>query len=553
MLQRLSIQNYAIIDKLEIEFSSRLNVITGETGAGKSIIMGALALILGERADSSVLQNKEKKSVVEGSFTLDTNTNSAVKDFFRRNDFDYADELLVRREIAVNGKSRAFINDTPVNLTQLNEFSSLLVDLHQQFDTLALGESGFQRDVLDAIAGNAELLATYQNHYRDWQTIKKEWESLKERQLNLEKEADYNRFQCSELDEASFSENELETIDADLKMLSHAEGIKGVLTKVYYELEESETPVVQQLKSLLQQLNNVSSYHPDLQAILQRLQAVQIELKDIADEVDRIGGQVNYDPARIEELNERLSLGYKLQKKHGVNSTNDLLAIHHQLKDKLQVVHDIGDMITEKETITLQLGEEVAKLAARITECRRKQMKPLEEKVNKLLAKVGMPNARLKVMLENTAPQQWGADHIEFLFDANASGNFQPVRKVASGGELSRLMLCIKSLVAQSIELPTMIFDEIDTGISGEAARQVGLIMKDLSANRQVICITHQPQIAGKADAHYFVYKETVKKAVTTNIRSLTPEERIIAIAKMLSGEEPTPAAMENAREMVRN
>jgi DNA repair protein RecN (Recombination protein N) len=304
---------------------------------------------------------------------------------------------------------------------------------------------------------------------------------------------------------------------------------------------------------LLQQLNNFSSYHPDLQAMLQRLQAVQIELKDIADEVDRLGGQVNYDPTRIEELNERLSLGYKLQKKHGVNSTNELLAIHQHLKEKLQVVHDIGYMIAEKEAATIKLGEEVTKLAARITESRRKQMKPLEERVNKLLIKVGMPNARLKVILENIAPQQWGADHIEFLFDANASGNFQPVRKVASGGELSRLMLCIKSLVAQSIELPTMIFDEIDTGISGEAARQVGLIMKELAASRQVICITHQPQIAGKADAHYFVYKETVKKAVTTNIRTLTSEERIMAIAKMLSGEEPTAAAMENAREMVRN
>ena len=553
MLQRLSIQNYAIIDKLEIEFSGRLNVITGETGAGKSIIMGALALILGERADSSVLQDKERKSVVEGSFALDANSNSLIKDFFQKNDFDYTDELLVRREIAVNGKSRAFINDTPVNLTQLNELSSLLVDLHQQFDTLTLGESGFQRDVLDAIAGNATLLTTYRNHYNDWQSVKKEWEILKEKQLLLEKEADYNRFQCNELDEAAFGENELETIDADLKMLSHAEGIKAVLTKVYYELEESETPIVQQLKSLLQQLNNFSSYHPDLQAMLQRLQAVQIELKDIADEVDRIGGQVNYDPTRIEELNERLSLGYKLQKKHGVNSTNELLAIHQQLKEKLQVVHDIGYMIAEKEAATIKLGEEVTKLAARITESRRKQMKPLEERVNKLLIKVGMPNARLKVILENIAPQQWGADHIEFLFDANASGNFQPVRKVASGGELSRLMLCIKSLVAQSIELPTMIFDEIDTGISGEAARQVGLIMKELAASRQVICITHQPQIAGKADAHYFVYKETVKKAVTTNIRTLTSEERIMAIAKMLSGEEPTAAAMENAREMVRN
>jgi DNA repair protein RecN (Recombination protein N) len=551
MLQKLSIQNYAIIDELEVDFSAKLNIITGETGAGKSIIMGALGLILGERADSGVLVNKDKKSVVEGIF--DPKNKKAIKKFLEVNEFDYSDELVVRREIAVNGKSRAFINDTPVNLAQLQELSSLLVDLHQQFDTLSLGETGFQREVVDALAGNMDMLQEYQGVFRQWQSVKKEWETLKDQKLQFDKEADYNQYQYKELEDAGFIENELENIDAELKMLQHAEGIRSALTKVYFELEESDTPLVQQLKSLLQQLNTYSSYHPELPVILQRLQAAQIELKDIADEVDRIGSHVNYDPEKIEQHNERLSLGYKLQKKHGVNSTNELLAIRAQLEEKLQAVLNIDLEIEKKEKEAERLKGEAKKLAVKIAESRRKQVKPLEEKVNKLLAQVGMPNARLKVEIRETELSYHGADIIEFLFDANKSGQFQPVGKVASGGELSRLMLCIKSLVAKSIDLATLIFDEIDTGISGEAARQVGIIMKELAAKRQVISITHQPQIAGKADAHFFVYKEIVKDAVKTNIRLLDTEERITAIARMLSGEKPTAAAMENAREMVRN
>lgn len=551
MLQRLSIQNYAIIDELEIDFSGQLNIITGETGAGKSIIMGALGLILGERADSTVLVSKEKKSVVEGTFRVDQK--AAISRFLQENDFDIAEELVVRREIAVNGKSRAFINDTPVNLSQLNELSSLLVDLHQQFDTLELGESDFQREVLDALANNGETLSNYQQSFREWQMVKKEWEQLKEQKLQFDKEADYNKFQYTELEEAGFKDNELEETDADLKMLSNAEGIKAALSKVYFELEESETPMVQQLKSLLNQLTVYAAYHPDLGALLQRLEATQIELKDIADEVDRISSHVNYDPQRIEQLNERLSLGYKLQKKHGVNSTNELLAIQAQLQQKLQAVLNIDEAIQQKEKEATKLLAMAKQQATKISEGRKKQVKPFEDKVNKLLAQVGMPNAKLKVDIKEAELNLAGTDTIDFLFDANKSGQFQPVRKVASGGELSRLMLSIKSLVAQSIDLPTMIFDEIDTGISGEAARQVGIIMKELAVKRQVICITHQPQIAGKADAHFFVYKEIVKDAVKTNIRQLSTEERITAIAKMLSGEKPTAAAMENAREMVRN
>ena len=557
MLERLSILNYAIIDKLEIDFSQKLNIITGETGAGKSIIVGALGLILGDRADSAVLVNKEKKCIVEGTFSA--GNKKAVKEFLKENDpdnyrEDAEEELVLRREIGTNGKSRAFINDTPVNLSQLQHLSSLLVDLHQQFDTLELGESDFQREVIDALGGNAGLLNDYQSVFHQWQKVKKECEALKNQKQQFDKEADYNQFQYSELEEAGFKENELEIIDADLKMLSNAEGIKGVLSKVYFELQESETPLVQQIKSLLNQLNAFQSYHPDLSLLLQRLRSVQIELQDVADEVGRISDHVNYDPEKIEQLNERLSAGYKLLKKHGVQTTNELLLIQQQLEEKLQAVLNIDEAILQKEKQSVQLMNEGLAMAKKISAIRHQQTKPLEDQVNKLLMQVGMPNARLKVDIKNdTALNQFGLDTIDFLFDANKSGQFQPVRRVASGGELSRLMLCIKSLVAESIDLSTMIFDEIDTGISGEAAKQVGIILKELAVKRQVICITHQPQIAGKADSHFFVYKEIVKDMVKTNIRRLTTEERITTIAKMLSGEKPTAAALENAKEMVGN
>lgn len=551
MLQKLSIQNYAIIDELEIDFSGKLNAITGETGAGKSIIVGALGLILGERADTSVLVNKEKKCVVEGIF--DAEGRKRIREFLKEQELDAEDELVLRREIGINGKSRAFINDTPVNLNQLQGLSSLLVDLHQQFDTLSLTESNFQREVLDALANHSAALNEYQTIFHQWQEVKKEWEELKNKKQQFDKEADYNQFQFKELEEAAFNENELENIDVELKMLSNAEGIKGVLDKVYFELEESENPVVRQLKILLNQLQQYSSYHPGLPGLIQRLQSLQIELQDIAGELNQISNHIHYNPEKIEQLNERLSTGYKLLKKHGVQTTNELLHIQKQLEEKLLEVLNMDETIQQKEKQSNNLLEEAIKLASKISEGRHKQIKSLEEKVNKLLAQVGMPNAKLKVQTKNVDLNMHGSDAIEFLFDANKSGQFQPVRKVASGGELSRLMLCIKSLVAQSIDLPTMIFDEIDTGISGEAARQVGIILKELAAKRQVICITHQPQIAGKATAHFFVYKEIVKDSVKTNIRQLTTEERITTIAKMLSGEKPTAAAIENAREMVMN
>lgn len=552
MLQQLSIRNYAIIDAIDIKFPVGMNVITGETGAGKSIIMGALGLILGDRSDSSALLNKEKKCIVEGVFKADQK--STIKSFLKEHELDAEEELILRREIAVNGKSRAFINDTPVNLDQLRAFSGLLVDLHQQFDSLQLGENDFQREVIDALAGNSGLVNEYQADHDQWKRSQKELELLKELKFHFDKEADYNRFQFDELKEAAFKENELEEIDAELKLLNNSEEIRNTLSKVCFELKESETPIVRQLKSLSNQLQGYSSYHASLPELVRRLQSAQLELQDIAGDLDNIGTHINYSPQKIELLNERLTSGYKLLKKHGVKTTSELLAIQKQFEEKLLTVLNIDDEIKIKEQIVVETEYALALQAKTISERRHKQVKPLEEKVNKLLAQVGMPNAKIRVEVKDEVQlNAYGMNSIEFLFDANKSKQFLPVRKVASGGELSRLMLCIKSLVAQKLDMPTLIFDEIDTGISGEAARQVGMIMKELANDRQLICITHQPQIAGKANAHFFVYKEIVKDKVKTSIRLLNKDERITTIAKMLSGEKPTAAAIENAREMVNN
>jgi DNA repair protein RecN (Recombination protein N) len=552
MLRKLSIQNYTIIDELEINFSSHLNILTGETGAGKSIIVGALGLILGQRADSTTLLNKERKCIVEGVFNS-RDDNEQVTIFLKENNLDVQDELVIRREIAPNGKSRAFVNDTPVNLAQLQYITSLLVDLHQQFDTLEIGETDFQREVLDALAGNSSLLKEYRQLYLNAQRVKAKFENLKNKKTQFDKEFDYNQFQFNELDEAAFKANELENIDVELKMLTNAEGIKTALAKAYYELEEAETPLLRQLKSILSQVQHFSELHPHLPELVKRLESTYIELQDIADETDRIHNDINYDADTIEKMNERLSLGYKLLKKHGVKTTNELIAIQNELNEKLQAVLNIDEEIKEVEKEYEQLLEQAEALGGEISIARNKQIKPFEEKVNAMLRQVGMPNARLKVQLARVALNTTGFDEVIFLFDANKKDQLQPLRKVASGGELSRLMLCIKSLVAQSINLPTLIFDEIDTGISGEAAKQVGIIMKELSYARQVICITHQPQIAGKADAHFFVFKNVIKDKVSTGVRELTTDERIVAIAKMLSGEKPTAAAMENAREMIMN
>jgi DNA repair protein RecN (Recombination protein N) len=551
MLSKLHIQNYAIIDDLAIDFSNNLNIITGETGAGKSILMGALGLILGERTDSNVLQQKEKKCVVEGYFSSENKP--AIKQFLTANDLDTEEELVVRREIAVNGKSRAFINDTPVNVNQLKALSSLLVDLHQQFDTLELGDTDFQREVLDALAGNGKFLQEYSGLFDQYTQTKKELQELQLQQTAANTSFDYNKFLFGELEEAGFKENELEELDAELKLLSNAENIKQQLGSIYFELKESEQPIVQQLKSLNNKLHVLEQYHVAIEGLNKRLLSTQIELKDIADELEQINDNVHYSAERIQEVSDRISAGYKLLKKHGVNETSELLAIKNNLQEKLNDVLNISEAIAQKEKLTQQLLQQCEQLAKTIAANRNKAIKPFTEKVNALLKQVGMPNAQIKIEIAAVALNHFGSDAIEFLFDANKSNRFEPLRKVASGGELSRLMLCIKSLVAQKLKLPTLIFDEIDTGISGEAAKQVGNIMKELSKGHQLIAITHQPQIAAKANAHYFVYKAIKGDKIITSVKLLNNDERITVIAQMLSGEKPTAAALQNAREMVGN
>lgn len=551
MLQKLHIQNYAIIDEIEIDFSKNLNIITGETGAGKSILMGALSLILGDRADSNVLQQKEKKCIVEGYF--DVKKNKTIHSFLKQNELDSYDELVIRREIAINGKSRAFINDTPVNLNQLKELSSLLVDLHQQFDTLELGDNDFQREVVDALADNAELLHEFAASYSNYISCKKQLIILQDEQTKANATLGYNQFLFDELNEVNLKENELENLDAELKLLSNAETVKKQLGNIYFELSESEQPIVQQIKALNSKLQSLTQYHPNIENLFKRLQAMQIELQDVADEIDSINNTINYSAERIQLVNDKIAIGYKLLKKHNVTNTNELIAIKNDLETKLNDVLNITDAIAKKEKETNDWLDKSEQLAEQISVNRKKMTKPFEQKVNILLVQVGMPNAQIKIQIEDVTLNSSGKNDIEFLFDANKSNKFEPLRKVASGGELSRLMLCIKSLVAKKLQLPTLIFDEIDTGISGEAAKQVGNIMKELSANHQLISITHQPQIAAKANSHYFVYKAIKEDKIVTRIRLLNTDERITAIAQMLSGEKPTAAALENAKEMVGN
>lgn len=552
MLRKLHIQNYAIINELEIDFSGKLNIITGETGAGKSILMGALSLILGERADSTVLQDKDKKAVVEGTFKA--SDKNAIKRYLQENDLDGEDELMIRREIAANGKSRAFINDTPVNLNQLKALSLLLVDLHQQFDTLELGSSDFQQEVLDALAGNTELLQEYREFFHQYKKANKELMELRAEQAAANAALDYNQFLFDELEEAGFMENELEELDSELKLLSNAENVKQELAGICYELKESEQPVVQLIKTLYNKLHALDEYHAGIAELAKRLYSTQVELADIADELEHINNGVNYSAERIQIVNERISMGYKLQKKHNVTTTNELLRIKEELQLKLNEIVNISEAIQQKEKHAKELLQQCEQASETISANRKKIVKPFTANVNDLLFRVGMPNARFTADVQGLdALGEFGIDKIEFLFDANKSNRFEPLRKVASGGELSRLMLCIKSLVAKKLQLPTLIFDEIDTGISGEAAKQVGNIMKELSGAHQLISITHQPQIAAKADAHYFVYKAINKDKIVTSIRLLNSDERITTIAQMLSGEKPTAAALQNAREMVGN
>ncbi len=549
MLQKLLIHNYAIIDELVIQFSDKLNIITGETGAGKSIIMGALDLVLGKRVDVSSLKNIEKKCTVEAFFKVDNN--NAIHVFFEQNELDIDAEIIIRREIAPNGKSRSFINDTPVNLSQLKELSQQLVDLHRQFDTQELVGENFQREVIDALAENANLLLELKTIFTKYANSRHELESLIVQQKNANAEADYNRFLLSEFEEINLQENELENLDAEIKLLSNAESIKLQLSNIYTALANADEPVAQQIKSLAQKLSSIKEYHSSVNDLQQRLLSAQIEIVDIADELEKIDDTIVYDAERISIVNERMAVGYKLQKKHGAATTSQLLLVQQNLQNKLDADITITSTIEKLENETKLLLDNANTIAKKISLNRQAQATPFATQVNTLLSQIGMPNAKLKIEIVPSNLTVNGVDEIKFLFDANKSNKFEPLYKVASGGELSRLMLSVKSLVAKKLQLPVLIFDEIDTGISGEAAKQVGIIMQNLASNHQLIAITHQPQIAAKATAHYFVYKQIINDIIQTSVRLLNTDEQIEAIAQMLSGEKPTAAALANAKEMM--
>ena len=549
MLQHLHIQNYAIIEELTIRFSEKLNIITGETGAGKSILMGALGLILGDRADTQILLNREKKCSIEGIFIHPSEKN--IQQFLENHDIENDGELILRREISSNGKSRAFINDTPVSLQQLRELAALLVDLHRQFDTLTLGETNFQREVVDALMQQPDLLAAYKKQFHTWSAQKKELDQLIQWEMQATKERDYQQYVLSELVSLSLKPGELENLEQELLVLQNAGNIQQALSQIHYLLRESEQPLLPALKQSTQSLQSFIHLLPALQAIAERLQSTQIELADIADEVEKLKDLYQVDEQRTDWIHQRLSEGYKLYKKHGVTSTDALLEVQEQLTNQLAADEKRTAQKTELEKSTEESFLHLQALATQLTTARKKVISPLEMEVAKLLKRVGMQNACIQIQVTAQSPNEYGADQIEFLFDANQSGRWEPLKKVASGGELSRLMLCIKSLVADSMDMPTLIFDEIDTGISGEAAKQVGMIMKEMADNRQLICITHQPQIAGKAHAHYLVYKQSIGSSIRTGIRELNEDERVRAIASMLSGQEPTTAALANARELM--
>jgi len=460
---------------------------------------------------------------------------------------------VIRREVTPNGKTRSFINDTPVALSQVKTLGLLLVDLHQQFDTLEINTGNFQREVLDAFAGNTADQLKLRNQFEQFTIRKKKLEQLIAAEQAANKEKDYLQFLLQELEELALQDDEMESLESEIQVLQNAEQIKEQLYGMLMELKEGEQPLIAQLKAIVSRSKSLADYQTDMADLYSRLQAATIEINDIADEVEKIADKVHHDPERISIVNDRLSAGYTLYKKHSVNTTLQLKVLQRELQQKLEEHQSISDgkAILEKEVA--EWNAECMNTATQLTECRKKFAPAFSQQVNHLLSRVGMPNAVLQFNIKPTALSSSGIDEISFLFDANKSNQFEPLSKVASGGELSRLMLSMKSLVAQKLQLPTLIFDEIDTGISGEAAKQVGQIMKELALNHQLVAITHQPQIAARADAHFFVYKDIRADKIVTRVKRLEQDEKILAIAQMLSGEKPTAAAMKNAQEMVGN
>ena len=551
MLQQLHITNYAIIHQVSVTFTEGLNIITGETGAGKSVLIGAIALILGNRAEANTLTNPDVKCIIEGTFD---NVSDTVQQLLNTYDIDGGNTIMLRREISPNGKSRAFINDTPVNLQQLKAIGNMLVDVHQQFDTQELGQENFQREVLDAIAGNTTILSNYKQTYLTYNSIKQQLTNLQALQVQALQTNDYNSFLYNELEEANLQPNAIEEAEVLLKQQSHTELIKATLSQAVQLLQQGEQPILNNLKQLQQTLKSISAYHTAMPTLLQRLQATYIELDDITTEMEQLNETIQYDEELAAKLADTINVGNRLLKKHHVTTTTALLEIKEKLALQLLQLNTNQAEIASLQIALATAEKKSLALANTLHQSRVTNAATLASSITKLLNQIGMPNAAIKIRLtQNDVLGEFGNSAISFLFDANNTNKYEPISKVASGGELSRLMLCIKNLVAGAMQLPVLIFDEIDTGISGEAAKQVGIVLTQLAQQHQILCITHQAQIAAKATTHYYIHKIVAGNTVSTSIKVLTKNERIITIAQLLSGEKPTEAALQNATEMITN
>lgn len=551
MLASLHIQNYALIDSAEIELGPGLTIITGETGAGKSILLGALGLLLGDRADSSLLFDKSRKCVVEGKFTVGK---FGLKKFFEDNDLDYSDETIIRRELTSEGKSRAFVNDTPVTISFLKQVAPRLLDVHSQHETLTLTNSNFQLSALDAIAGNDKLNLEYTDRYKRYKKSLSALEALKEIEAQSKKDLDYFTFQFEELDTMQLKELEQDELESELKTLENAETIKSGLAKSVGSLNGGEENLVAGINAVKISMNQLSKYNPKVAALSERLNSVLIELQDISAETEQLEEEIVYDPNRIAIVNERLDSIYRLQQKHGVSTITELIVLCDELRDKIDSIASLDAQLIFAEKEMNEALLLVRETGEKLTAKREESAPKLSKEIKSMLGELGMPAAQLKVEMETTPePLNSGFDKVQFMFTANKGSELQPISKVASGGELSRLMLSLKAMLSKGASLPTIIFDEIDTGISGDIAAKAGGIMHKMGANMQVITITHLPQVASKGDTHLFVYKEEVGKKTVSRIKQLTDKQRIEEIAKMLSAGKPGEAARENAKELLSN
>jgi DNA repair protein RecN (Recombination protein N) len=551
MLCNLVVDNYALISGLEIEFRKGLTIITGETGAGKSILLGALSLILGKRADSSILFNKDKKCIVEGTFDI---VQYGLEPFLTENGIDYEDYTIVRREISVSGKSRAFINDSPVTLEILSEFGKKLIDIHSQHQNLNLASSLFQMIVIDNYARNNELLEQYDIRFTSYHGHLKRYRALQDNAGQLKSELDYLQFQFRQLDEARLKEGELEELELEMEKLTHAGDIKNSLSALTSLLEGENMAALHQLKECIGHINRIYKYLPGGENLYHRLEAAYIDLKDMAHDIGVLNDQHDPDPDRLSQVNDRLNLLNSLLKKHRLSAVGDLLALREQLQSKIDEIQSLDINLEEIEKDLESGRQQLNNLAGELRQRRQQVLAPFEQKITEMLREVGIPNAGFKVQLESLEDfTDHGTDRIQFLFTANRNLSPQDISRVASGGELSRLMLCIKSLLVDASGLPTLIFDEIDTGVSGEIAERVGNIISRMAEKMQIINITHLPQVASKGQQHYLVYKTDEAHSTVTHMKLLSPQERHLEIAKMLSGEEVTLAAMENARALLGN